>query len=246
MNKNVIHQEIDTLAEISPAVMVKETKKHKLKELGFNQSSELSDAKIDKESEARAYYKLHYPKCQYLTVSQFNGILNKYHLNTATLGAYIGFVPQKQLDLIAEFKLRDEDKIDSIYTLRSNFENVPFIKVYTGEKPSEGRIREDMYRYYGVNRYNSSVDYTLTSQEFNKLLIAATPNLIDYSKDKTETIEHGHFEKVIDPIVFQPVNKGGYLIISKWGEESADPLLNDCPFEEGTDEWANWMIENNV
>jgi len=233
-------------------------KSKRLQNLGFNQSNQVSEAKItedeisDNESKIKKskedtetvlYYKKNYPDYKFITEEQVETICKKYNLVCGENSRYSGFVPEKNLKEIEKFiKKYKFDVFEFIPYIGNNLSSTKVINFYNLE------IREDngyyhMYKkgtediafksddgveFYGGDKYDvfgfqHMGDGRLTKQS---LYICAPIKDMDMVG---LTIERGYKMKKIhipDPVVLQPC-RGGYVILTAWGDESQDPLVKN-------------------
>jgi len=96
---------------------INESKVDLLKSLGFTQTKELVKAEevkrqvefTQKQLEAVNYYRREYPFNKFITEEQVQTICKKYGLVCGDVSQYQGFVPEKNLKEIANFKLKEKD-----------------------------------------------------------------------------------------------------------------------------------------
>jgi hypothetical protein len=219
----------------------------RLKNLGFKQSSQVLETKplLDKAALSKEqvdlikYYKREYPFNKFITEEQVKTICHKYNLVCGDVSIYKGFVPDKNLREIEAFKLKDKEK----YTLLSDrgflFENAEVRSSYYGHyfhiyKRNEKGINNysfqsnDGIEFYSTDSYDifgyQDKGFTRFNLINDKLQICAPVKDMDI---KSLDLKEGYkLEKkhIPDPIVLQPV-KGGYLILTAWGNEASDPLV---------------------
>lgn len=194
-----------------------ENKVELLKKLGFTQTEELQTAeKIRKQVEftkqqleAVNYYRQNYPFNKFITEEQVETICKKYGLICGDVSIYKGFVPEKNLREIAEFKLKPED--------------AQYYKTYWGAMHySTYKISYDEFQRTKLNSEGGYFSHYHYSSSIGEFKICAPLKDMNTSN---MTITNGYkLEHVPDPIVLQPVNHG-YLICSAWGDEASDELV---------------------
>ena len=154
-----------------------------------------------KMAERILYYQFNYPNNKFISYEHVEAICRKYNLVCGEVGRYMGFVPEANLQLIENFRIKEEDtgKI-------SDYGNFIYKNGYRDKRESTGM-------------------FTL---EFKKapLEICAPQKDMDM---KGATLYDGYKinpkKSIIpDPIVLQPVEYG-YLIITAWGDEASDELV---------------------
>lgn len=222
-----IHNEFDTvtdklLAEAKEILSgIKDVNKgERLKALGFTCSKAAAEAageilKRDKNmqiAENIEYFRMYYPNNKFITEEKVAEICKKYRLLLGLAHWYSGDVPEKNLQEIERFKLREEDFF--VHTIQK-FE-------HDGKK-YVGYSKQDIY---GRPNWVSLDTKEPEIKEQEKFKICAP--ISDFNETYIRnyvTVEDGYkLSPIQDPIVLQPV-KGGYLIVSKWGLESEDAEL---------------------
>jgi hypothetical protein len=191
----------------------------RLSALGFKNVKEVESGQkiiqkveLSKEQvELIKYYNKEYPKNKFITEAQVMEICHKYNLVCGNVDRFKGFVPEKNLIDIENFKVKGQDL--------SWFYN------YGGNTPNtvENLMKRWGHPYdYFVNSRN--IENRKCFQQTNiTLKICAPIKDMDISG---LTLKDGYrLEKHIpDPVVLQPV-KGGYLVVTAWGDEANDPIL---------------------
>lgn len=172
------------------------------------ESSEiLSKTQMSKEQiELVKYYQQNYPFNKFINEKQVKEICHKYNLVCGDVNRFMGFVPEKNMEEIVNFKLKSNDVLKIICSKKTFGSNIGEIFKDKGE------------RYYDFPNI-----YKLT-EENSPLQICAPIKDMDISG--LELKEGYKLEKkfIPDPVVLQPV-KGGYLILTAWGDEASDPLV---------------------
>jgi len=196
---------------------INENKIELLKSLGFTQTNELVKAeKVKKQIEftqqqleAVNYYRREYPFNKFITEKQVQAICQKYGLVCGDVSRYKGFVPEKNLKEIANFKLKEKD----VQYYRTYFGM--FGSNITHEEYSEHIALFSKKNYSSIHRvsYHNSI---------GKYKICAPLKEMD---TMNMLITDGYkLEHIPDPIVLQPVQHG-YLILSAWGDEASDEIV---------------------
>lgn len=212
-----IHREFDSASEkiLKEAYLILEKEfiqdkeeLNKLEKLGFTKLNSVIEynKKIKKITQAKKevelinYYKRNYPNNKFINESELGRICKKYGLILGSTSDYIGDIPIKNRKEILNFSLKDER--DYQYFYKDRFGDSHYISF-------------EMYNNYSEDNNVYNV-YYYTTGKITKLIIVATPNLFDL---KNKVIHNYRItQKQKDPIVLHPVN-GGYLIVSKWGNE---------------------------
>ncbi len=214
----MIHREFDTAVDLllSKALDIDEFKKDRhdrLKKLGFNNIKEVKEmsaqmAESNKQRTISEYvnkYAINYPNNKFITKELVESICKKYGLAKATVGYFIGEIPDKNLEEIEAFVLNENDCI-----------KYPISKLHISSATE----------YYGYAHDNSY--YITTEKEgykIHKESLEICAPIKDF--DTTHLKLEGTNLVPKDPIVLQPL-AGGYIIVSKWGAEGEDKdLINE-------------------
>lgn len=231
-----IHNEFDIAADklveqaksiIAESAKLDIDKVSRLEKLGFKQVAQVTTLKpmIEKSkiSEEQIklvkYYQENYPLNKFITEEQVKEICHKYNLVCGDVDRFKGFVPEKNLREIENFKLKEKD-----YSDEYEYGFIKSLEEWNSRfKPSQrikgGRSNGGTLRYEEI--FNSIV-----GKEKLPLKICAPVKDMDISGLKL--VEGYKLEKkhIPDPVVLQPVN-GGFLICSVWGDEASDPIVQN-------------------
>jgi hypothetical protein len=219
-----IHNSVDKAAEVllmdQPYDSVKT---YSRTSLGFTSEEMVADEEDHREQHDRAkYYQDKYPLYKFITEHQMRKIRVKYNLVKGNLADFKGAIPEKNINEMIKFSIDGEDiakpnhreKLEDMLldALRDAF---PGSKAEM-HKMSFGKIptRETFYSMMDDNM-GKDLFRGMRFKDINKM----TPGAITITADKSlfkAAIPH------ICPIVTIGV-KGGYLIISAWGDEASDP-----------------------
>ncbi len=153
------------------------------------------------------YYRKKYPKYKFITEENVAKICGKYGLVCGETFSFKGFVPEKNLIDIENFSLQKEDE-EVLIGSEDTCSNVGSIN-WDGGKEAElyPSIRKRVTKTKPLFICAPLKDMNLTNKRIN-------------SSYRLEEIP-----KVIpDPIVLKEV-KGGFLIVTAWGDEASDPLV---------------------
>lgn len=157
-------------------------------------------------------------------------INNKYNLVCAPISCYTGFVPSSKLEDIEKFRLSPSDSaIEKIKVIKFTYPNSQENEIKILKNYYPDLIVEKNKLHVGNSIYlgNTFVFIKEYEEIDNTSICICAPlkdmNLKGMSKigklfRKATTIS------VPDPVVFQPV-KGGFLILTAWGEEASDPIV---------------------
>jgi hypothetical protein len=209
-----IHQEFlsaaDRILEQAGAVLSDtENKRHKkaerLAKFGFwkaegvenylEVASNIHEAK--QKAELIGYFRQHYPLHKFIDEKEVKRICQKYNLLQTGVASYTGFVPEKNLLEMEAFVLREEDyKYFCDYGYDMRFAS------------------EISYEEYQTRDKHPNYRYAVEQSHFE----ICAPEKDLYTEG---AIKKGHRLVYPDPVVLQPV-RGGYLIVTAWGEEASD------------------------
>ncbi len=184
-------------------------------------------------------YALRYPTNKFITREHVDQIAAKYNLVVGDVSAYTGFVPDKNLREIEAFGKRVSTKDmphGHVKILKWSHESVDTRDKKRIAEMWPGLLIPDNaeqlnFRY---SRNEGSINMNGNNVYFESCqMIPGTSQLIvapmaDMKMDGLSFIK-GHWVKATtkhfpDPVVLQPV-KGGFLIVTAWGEEASDPLV---------------------
>lgn len=256
-----IHNEFNTAGEklliearkiIDAQPVVNKSKNELLKSFGFKNTQEVQRAdtvlgtiKISEEQmQLINKYAIKYPLQKFITETQVESICKKYNLIFGYVEQYTGFVPEKNLKQIANFKLRKEDKNTIIATARKYSSTEQFEIILENAELREDRTywhiylkgsdaranyafqSEDGIEFYSNDKHNIFGLRSFGNLRFNintGLKICAPVKDMDVTG---YTVSKGYklLKNIPDPVVLQPI-KGGYLILTAWGDEASDPLV---------------------
>lgn len=251
-----IHHEFETAAEklleqateiINSQPKVNESKINLLKSLGFNQVKEVKQSSeiiknitLSKEQiELVNYYKKQYPFNKFITEEQVQAICYKYNLVCGDVDRFKGFVPEKNLKEISNFKLKDKDKTlqgvlwGTEYTVKKRLPTINHVISITEydnllkNKHINGKGKKDLdgdQRWCKAHRIGKNEYLYFDNIKITKLQICAPIKDMDISGLELKEGYKLTEKHIPDPVVLQPV-KGGYLILTAWGDEASDPLV---------------------
>lgn len=249
-------QEANTILQNIGEVNV--DKVERLKRLGFRQVQEVieKDKKIiqkkltEKQIKLVKYYNEHYPLNNFITEDQVKHICEKYKLVFTNISRYKGFVPEKNLREIENFKLKDNEKnsitVDAImyglrkptvqitlkdFEIKRNAHALEYCHIFKKEN-------NNIYEYAfqsdnGIDFYGSDSKNLFGLAHFGNLRFKLEKQSLKICapiKDiDTTGLELSEGYKLINkpiknPVVLQPVH-GGYLLLTAWGDEASDPIL---------------------
>lgn len=260
-----IHRSFETAADIlllEAQKILKDCSKKdvdkagRLEKLGFNQVPQVVELKEEKRKaelskeqiELIQYYKRNYPLNKFITENQVEEICKKWNLVLGDTTRYRGFVPEKNLKQIEQFKLKQQDanvvfcydvvqysgkKCKDFYVngivKESRGITSLFYHIYKPDSENYSFQSNDGENFYSEDRYNyfgkaELGDIRFKIQTSNSLKICAPIKDMDMTG---MTVSRGFRITKIhvpDPVVLQPV-KGGFLILTAWGDEASDPIV---------------------
>jgi hypothetical protein len=183
----------------------------RLQKLGFTLTPEAAKkAELEKREKENkidlsnaTYYHQHYPHNKFIIEEQVKAICEKYGLVHGPVSRYKGFVPEKNLKQMEDFKLREEDSPYVIARWSEGNQYWAGVKKVSKEEWDASTLAEPDGKYH-----------------YRPFEICAPQKDFDLRNMRIA----GHKITVPDPVVLQPV-VGGYLIVSAWGDEASDPII---------------------
>lgn len=194
-----IHNEVLNAVEIADNNF-NPAKASRLAAVGFRQS--LDSQRLELIQKAK-FWQRKYPLYRFIDSATLDRICEKYGLIIGAVGNYTGFVPDKNLREIENFKVADEDISKEVIIRETDWDTL-----------------HKMHSQVGVIPQKTSI-----IQEQMGLEIAAPA--IHMQNSESDTSSRNPSVVLDDPIVLQPVYKDdmheGYLIVTAWGDEASDP-----------------------
>lgn len=213
---------------IQACAVINEHKTKRLEAIGFIVSKEVIEAKkvlkkkkiSQKLAETIEYYKIKYPLFKFITQERLDEICDKYGLIHGNITQYTGFVPDKNLKVIEAFHI---DIQDARFVTQHNGTYYTYKPVKRNEL--EGIIKHAVeQKIEKENIYNWLSEKGITPDFV--LRIAAPQKDFNISEEYEIKGNAILARPVPDPVVFVPVIEG-YLIITAWGKESEDPIVQN-------------------
>lgn len=217
----------------------------------------IQQAQLSKEQvELLEHYSLSYPNNKFITEEQVKSICHKYNLVCGPVSRFKGFVPEKNLKEIERFKLDEKDTIGDIAIFieaTGKIEPIDWNKItdkkqvrflidtyleqssnYSYVKGSGDGTISDFSTYPPYTKIVKVKEYSgvnFNFQKENQLNFQICAPVKDMDISGLELTEGYKLSKkhIPDPVVLQPV-KGGYLIITAWGDEASDELVVNQKF----------------
>lgn len=189
----------ENLKQANELVKVAEDKKgSRLAQAGFSKTERGAKhikAKKEKDEALRRAniildYNHHYPMNKFLFESDIEKICGKYDLYHGQAAQFTGFVPEKNLKEIENFKIKDIHR-----------------------KLASGIGGEEVEKVGNYFVQSTSYDIVAPLKDFD---------LMGYHKEGRKIVKNAP----PDPVVLFPV-KDGYLIITAWGDEASDPIVQN-------------------
>jgi hypothetical protein len=217
----MIHEEFDgaadkLLAAARDLVINTETEERlrTLSEMGFSNTKEQEDRVATNQLSGRAtlakHYEHYYSQNKFVTEEQVTKICKKYGLVRGEALLFTGGIPEKNQREITGFKCREEDKrYESYYIYSSGSTTREHITYAEFQQKKKERKRRDDSSYSRDWKHTCSSEFFVVakSSEFNM-------SNHEVKDSKLVLIDN-------DPIVLYSV-MGGYLVVSKWGDEAKD------------------------
>lgn len=196
-------------------------------------------------------YKRLYPLNKFITLEQVKTICGKYGLAYGEISRFQGFVPEKNLIDIEKFAKKYEFKsaimsghsdmrdsiimsMDKIQITKPGEENLRgykssgygFVNLIFDDKSTlvlqQGTKDWDGIHFYGTNSNNRISELDFIYASLTSLQIAAPQK--DFNMQGMTVKKFQIVKEVPDPVVLQPI-KGGFLIVTAWGDEASDLII---------------------
>lgn len=208
------HEEIISWANdiISKANTEDINKGERLAKLGFINTIKAKfsekEIKLKKEAKEKAelinYYNIHYPFNKFISREQVSQINKKYNLVCVTADCYLEDIPEKSLQEIENFKIKNNKDLvfQGVLDDWKYKETFNFLTIEECENRKLIEVKEEGL-YISCPKSEAKINSGYSVKEDGFVL-----------KDK----------EVKDPIVLKPV-VGGFLIVTKWGLEASDEIV---------------------
>ena len=199
----------------------------KLDAMGFGSSTSVSNGKIEiqeaeeeiKAWEAAEHYHQYYPQNPFLSEKQVKKICEKYGLVYAEASLYRGEIPERVMNLLTGFKVRNRDLsiqgrriVDTLSWIQGPEDRS--LNTLPDKQIAEvvGGYRK-VYRKGEAERAKTTQYYVIAKEgEFQ-------------SSSVQSAVENFEFKLIDpDPIVLARVNCG-FLVVAAWGEEATFPEI---------------------
>jgi hypothetical protein len=210
----------------------------RLKNLGFISTKEVKEANeeikrienLKRENENKKelikaidYFSFHYPNYKFITEDSVKRICEKYGLVYGPVKKYTGTVPDKNLEHIEKFSVRDEDKA---YLHLTSFG--------IRRRDTETYITISDYQKYILKWGNKSFYESHHWERVGECVLEIAAPLKDFDMEESELKDFKISKiQVPDPVVLQPVlfnRVKHYLIVTAWGLEASDPIVVNQKF----------------
>jgi len=200
-------------------------KYQRLKALGFTAAKEvveaeriLSERKMHEDLVILVqHYRMRYPFNKFITLEKVQEICQKYGLVYGEVSRYTGFIPEVKLSEMEKFKFKKDDGPLEFQFGGSWYSEEDLKKpwsVFPGSKYLDDQEKYDE----SINAGKPMNDHCrYKDSEF--LICAPLKNMNISSR---EQIINYKIVPVPDPVVLKEV-KGGFLIVTAWGDEASDP-----------------------
>lgn len=205
----------------------------RLESVGFKLAKGVKEGKEQNERKEEAEklftlindYAMRYPNNRFITENQVNRICQKYNLVCGPVASFKGFVPEKNLKEVEGFESQRADVRENVaINIVWAYTNTDEIEVDFFTKKFPNGIPIHLISNYYV--HESGLSTKLKSYDLldnNTKRICAPAKDMELSGLKKVGKQWFSFTRaeVPDPVVLQPV-KGGYLIVTAWGDEASD------------------------
>jgi len=231
----------EALAIINGTSIPNEDKAKRLMAIGFSQTKDAVAAReaMNKKSESERiakvvkYYRDKYPLYKFILDRDVEAICEKYGLIHGKVSRYIGFVPEANLREIEAFSIDVRDRrivrVPLGWGLGDKISlSLEHTQAYWREKEKEREklaSSNDLITRHSLSMMAAQMNQTITRIE-EELSIAAP--MKDFTLAPGEKIKGRRIvtKAVPDPVVLCAVAEG-YLIVTAWGDEASDPLVQN-------------------
>lgn len=163
-------------------------------------------------------YEFRYPNYKFITEEQVKTICHKYNLVCGRIDRFKGFIPDKNLLEAELFKtiIKEEDMGKDIWSVGIGL--VSFLECYS----------DNSWEEYDDGGKRANINQRQYKHGYRKAKLKICAPIADMDMTGME-LEEGYKMKdekpkvIPDPIILQSVN-GGYLIVTKWGDEASDDI----------------------
>lgn len=182
-----------------------------LKDIGFTNSiaTKIYAGIVDNKDLISHYNDTYYGNSKFILEAQLERLCEKYDLYVRSTGHFMGDIPEKNVKDIMNFRVRLHDLGFDEYRLQDMMNKFSY-------SDSQFTIHSRSLKHYGLTNF---IQIAAIKSLFHPDAFRETQDRIIGVKE----IEP-KFEVDLDPIVLFKV-KGGYLIITAWGDEANDELV---------------------
>lgn len=244
-----IHREFNTAGETllnEAKLLIADRQKsaekaERLKAAGFKQANEVKANEgffFSKELiDLIQYYQQKYPFNKFITRDQVLAINKKYNLVAGPVEKYTGFVPDKNLKQIEAFKIDKNDVAEDTYKVNLSRFNADGKNDRVAAKFPDFVIPKSHFWVATTSAYVCitpkeyttdnivSIDSYEIQDNHSKMICAPLKDMdVKGLKQKDSIFSMFKTVHVPDPVVLQPV-RGGYLIVTAWGDEASDDIV---------------------
>ena len=200
-------------------------KYQRLKALGFTAAKEVVEAeRILSERKMHEdvvnlvqHYRMRYPFNKFITLEKVQEICQKYGLVYGPVSKYTGFIPEVKLSEMEKFKFKKEDG-ELEFEFGSSWYSEQELKTPWSAFPGS-KYLDDQEKYDESINAGKPMNDHCRYKDSEFLICAPLKNMNISSR---EQIINYKIVPVPDPVVLKEV-KGGFLIVTAWGDEASDP-----------------------
>ena len=200
-------------------------KYQRLKALGFTAAKEVVEAeRILSERKMHEdvvnlvqHYRMRYPFNKFITLEKVQEICQKYGLVYGPVSKYTGFIPEVKLSEMEKFKFKKEDG-ELEFEFGSSWISEQELKTPWSVFPGS-KYLDDQKKYDESINAGKPMNDHCRYKDSEFLICAPLKNMNISSR---EQIINYKIVPVPDPVVLKEV-KGGFLIVTAWGDEASDP-----------------------
>jgi hypothetical protein len=158
-------------------------------------------------------YSVKYPSYRFIDDTHVATICKKYGLVFGSATQYTGFVPAKNLEEIKAFPgVKTEDYV---YQERITWDHDTEPGAWRDTHPDNSYTRGAYSAYMSVESRSSKT--LLICAPAKDMMLSATQKIVGHQVVNISTYP--------DPVVMLPVKGGLYIILTAWGDEASDPII---------------------
>lgn len=191
----------------------------------------LNDGQLSHElAELITHYQFRYSNYKFITEEQVKTICHKYNLVCGRIDKYKGFIPDKNLQEVELFTtiIKEEDMDKDIWSVGIGLiSEMGIQRDNSSEEYDDGgkRARGEFNKQQCYANTRDKREYTYGYRNAKMKICAPIVDMDMTDMELTDGYKMKDEKPKVfpDPIILQSVN-GGYLVVTKWGDEASDDI----------------------